>query len=411
MLRAMTPCLLFSLLASCLVSDPSDQSPLLGEAGKMISELATVEGELSSYDVHVEGDAIHLLLTFRRIEGEHSQLFYTQSVDQGHTWTKPTLLDIPPPPQDAVPGNAPQVAGHRQHVLAVWTTRGIGYKDRGLLNAAFSTDGGSNWKRLTQPADWPEAIDQGFLDLASDSGGNFHLVWLDAREGQKGLQYARFDTRSERWSSVMTIDKETCECCWNRLLIADQTIYVLYRDIQPRDMGLAVSKSRDEAWDLKGPVGEFEWQFDGCPHVGGGLAREDIGSSTRLHSTVWTGKEKQAGVYYLLSFDRGSNWADPELLDPFGRHSDIATGPEGQIVAVWDSMRGGDFSIYLRVSNDSGTSWDQPEKISSHGVTATYPRLVDVGAGFLVFWLEQVDGGSPELKWTHLSVTSERLTG
>ena len=69
------------------------------------------------------------------------------------------------------------------------------------------------------------------------------------------------------------VDPSSCACCWNKM-IAPQPgqVHVLYRDHGVRDMALASTRDTGEHWELKSPVGEFNWEFQGCPHVGGGIA-------------------------------------------------------------------------------------------------------------------------------------------
>src|SRR3712207_7239577 len=68
---------------------------------------------------------------------------------------------------------------------------------------------------------------------------------------------------------------------------------LLYRDKNPRDMALVASADAGATWGEPVRVGRFDWDFDGCPHVGGGLATAQTGAgirardrkSTRLNSS------------------------------------------------------------------------------------------------------------------------------
>src|SRR5262245_65139412 len=129
-----------------------------------------------------------------------------------------------------------QVAASGRRVVAVWQTRGAGHFRGGPMATAISADGGATWSAGPNPAEGGSTQAQGFIDIAADSEGHFHIVWLDSRGGAQGLRYARSTDGGLRWSKNQTLDPETCECCWNTITTAPGgAIAVLYRDKDPRD--------------------------------------------------------------------------------------------------------------------------------------------------------------------------------
>ena len=67
-------------------------------------------------------------------------------------------------------------------------------------------------------------------------------------------------------------------------------------------------------WSRRGTVGAFNWAFDGCPHVGGGIARTADQTVEFLHATVWTGATGRVGAHVLKSPDGGVSWGEPTRL-------------------------------------------------------------------------------------------------
>jgi len=334
---------------------------------------------------------VHLLLAGDSADADTPVVVYTHTLDGGVTWRKPIRLSR----NDNAPyamhrGNDVQIAASGGDLIAAWQTAGTGYGGGGPMTTAISADGGESWHKGSNPADDGSTDAHGFIDLAADPDGNFHLVWLDNRNGAQGLYYARSKDGGKLWSQNIQVDKLTCECCWNQIkATGPDNLYVLYRDIHPRDMRMAISSNKGRTWNLGGRVGRFSWNFDGCPHAGGGIASIPTSSGDSvLHAVVWTGLLEQPGLYYLASADNGRTWTDPAPLGELNAlHADISARNADHIAAVWDARVGSNV-IFAARSRDGGESWEAGERLSSRNVEATHPRIVSTPDGFRVFWTE-----------------------
>lgn len=334
-----------------------------------------------SLDVCADGGTVHLLLGFR--ENGFTRLEYLRSEDGGVTWSSPVRVDRgAPPPHRPVRGNDARIAARGNSVLAVWTASGTGFMGSGPLATAISSDGGRTWRPGPNPADDGSTEGHGFVAVAADEAGRFHLAWLDGRMGQQGLIYARSDDGGRTWTRNLVLDPETCECCWNVLRVHANGVHVLYRDKVPRDMMLVSSLDRGETWTRPTAVGSFGWEFEGCPHVGGGLA---IDSEGIIHATVWTAREGSEGIHYLVSDTGPTGWVTRGAASRAeARHSDLAVA-RGSVALVWDE----DGAILASLSADSGRTWTAPRRLPGGGeATASHPRLVSAGSAFVVFWTE-----------------------
>ncbi|MGH8580421.1 MAG: sialidase family protein [Gammaproteobacteria bacterium] len=355
--------------------------------------------DIRSFDVYADGGHVHLLVAGDAAEGK-LVLRYLRSLDGGEHWSTPVTVDTSHTPLGVVKrGNDVQIAARGQRMVAVWHTPGTGFMGSGPLASAFSENGGESWLPGPNPADDGLGDGHAFIDIAADIDGLFHLVWLDNRErdeGVQGLRYARSSDGGASWSRNLTIDGTTCTCCWNSLAVSkDGMLNVLYRDDTPRDMALARSVDGGAPWRQRGAVGAFGWALDGCPHMGGALA---AGPRATLHSLVWTGADAQAGLYYLRSADAGGTWSTPRRMG--GRsagHSDIASGPGSSVLAAWDENGAEGSAIFAGRSSDAGDTWADPERLSLPGSVATHPRIVSNAQGFWVLWTESAEGGRSTL--------------
>ena len=353
---------------------------------------------ITGYDVYVDQGVIHCIISVLTDKSsKKTSVYYIKSFDDGQNWSKPleinNQIDMP---VISKLGNDIQIAVINNRIMVAWETSGE-IPNSGPLIIINSLDAGSTWQKATNPTN--DNTEQAHADIVAEANGSFHIVWLDDRDenGYQGLRYARSEDVGQHWTLTNTIDKSTCSCCWNRVIVGvNSELNVLYRDMEYRDMVLAESKDQGLSWQQKAVVGEFNWKFDGCPHNGGGLT--DLGNGTR-YSSVWTGKENKQGLYVTQSVDEGKEWANPKLIDANGFHSDIASNATSSNVAmIWDSQSESGSHIFISKTNARNQDWSKPYNISSSSETASFPRIVAGNKGWLALWVEQNKLGLKHLR-------------
>jgi hypothetical protein len=335
---------------------------------------------VASLDLYRDGNTIHMLVGQQR--DESSSLWHRRSDDGGATWSTPVRVDGAVPPGSMRRGDDAQIVANGNAVVAVWSIRGTGWGGSGPLSSAVSRDGGRSWSPGGNPSDNGLTTGHGFVDLLADREG-LHAVWIDARDKAQGVRYSR-SMDGLKWTPNVTVASGSCECCWNTLVSRGYVQHVLFRGKEPRDMALA---TRSEGrWRRNGQVGTFNWDVKGCPETGGGLASTSDG---QLHALVWTGQEGKAGLYALRANPQ-LEWTEPRRIGTEqAQHGDLAA--EGRRVAVvWDEND----AIYAALSNDEGTIWSAPRRLSANGVRATHPRIVAAGDGFLAAWTQAPEAGN-----------------
>lgn len=353
---------------------------------------ADIEG-VAGLDVCVEGSKIHLLIavTRRNAADRAVSLQYLRSDDGGTHWNEPVEVNRHGPAVYARRGMDPQIAARGEHVVTVWTTRSDNRFGRGPMASALSDDGGRNWRSAGNPADDRSEEDHGMMDLAVDAAGVFHLAWLDARNGQKGLIYAQSADHGQTWSSNVTLNPATCECCWTALATDSGSVAILYRQLHPRDMAAIISGDGGKTWAKPVRVGDFGWEVHACPHCGGGMAFTSGKGGSHCHAAVWTGYSPTGpGVYALSSPDGGRQWGLPQRLgDHTACHPAISAADGGEAVVAWDAMEDDHSRIYASRTKDNGVTWSHPTVLSDGQCDASHPRIVRTGGRFVVFWTRQ----------------------
>jgi hypothetical protein len=351
---------------------------------------------VQSLDVYANGTAIDRLTGELAPTGNGWRLIHSRSVDGGANWTGPVLVGPElPPPHSLHRGMDAQIASAGDKVIAAWTKAGTDKWGSGPIVVAVSGDGGKTWKAGANPADDGSTEGHGFIDLAAGQDGVFHATWLDSRDGRQGVRYARSTDGGQTWSKNITVKGASCECCLNTLALGSSgEVAILFRDGGPRDMGFALSKDGGLTWKAAAPVGRFNWEFQGCPHVGGGLVFVP-GQSSVMHALVWTGINDGAGVYLLSSANRGEHWSPPQRCGGAGAsHPDLAARADKRLAIVWDEARDGVAEILCSTSHDNGLTWSSPTIVSKPGGRASNPRVVATTKGFRVFWT-QTKGEAP----------------
>jgi len=269
--------------------------------------------QVSSVDIKYVNGVVHLLLG-KQIDDE-SSLWYLTSEDQGETWSKAINITQGQTTQARMSrGNDARLAVQGDNIVAVWMSRVEGAPhNAGPMVVMASHDAGKTWNAIDSVADWQGS--HGFFAMDADEHA-ISLTWLDSRTKQgdgatQGLRYTRSIDGGRTWSTNLTLDERSCACCWNTAQYHDGQFYVLYRDKDPSDMTLGAVDPQ-QAWTQLSTVGGFNWDFQGCPHIGGSIAFDD--KHELIHSTVGTGHSEHSGTYYLNSKDQGKTWSKPYRL-------------------------------------------------------------------------------------------------
>lgn len=349
-----------------------------------------------SLDIIESNQTVHLLLG-KHQHGKKS-LWYQQSNDAGGSWTEAVkIIDQEHLEANFNRGSDAQLAVQGDNIVAIWASRkeGAGRHNSGPMSAARSSDNGRTWQVSPIPAD--SEVAHNFFDMDGNTS-SISTVWLDRREessvnkpAKKGLRHAQSTDGGLTWTKDKTLDDRTCACCWNTAKYSEnEELFVMYRDQDPSDMSIGVL-DKQQQWTKLSHVGDFKWDFKGCPHIGGGIAFQD--QSQLIHTIVGTGHPEHLGVFYLRSTDNGKNWTEPvQLGDESALHSDLASNEDSRVVAVWDMRTEDGLAIFYAESNDKGLTWSDSKQVSQKGFRATHPKVVFNQSRFLVVWTESAEG-------------------
>ncbi len=372
-------------LSGCSILQPQNLSVNYPPYSKISAGLF----EIKSFDVYKDNTTLHALVSGLKTEKDKMQTVrYLKSTDNGKNWSQPIDIKNNFLPALAARGNDVQLAANGENLVAIWQTQGE-IPNSGALVSVYSRDTGITWHTGKNPAA-DDTGDQSHADLIADKNGYFHTVWLSDPEenGYQSLRYARSMDNGENWQTPTKLDDSSCSCCWNTLAVSpNNELHVLYRDMNPRDMTLLSSNNQGESWQSKKTIGEFNWHFDGCPHVGGGIAFDE---NNAFYASVWTGEPSKSGLYAVNSDNQR-----PVKINKNATHSDIAV-LDNRIIMVWDEMSAEGTGIFSAQSIDNGMTWSASHRLSAIGTNATHPRILSVENHALVLWTEKQSKKSNE---------------
>lgn len=234
------------------------------------------------------------------------------------------------------------------------------------VRLSYSLDGG---KHFTAPAtinDDGLLAGHSFNEMLVSPEGKVSLVWLDSRaKATAGAADVAVGSAIYHASGTPHLGKQdftndklvtgTCQCC--RLAYAESTDgsqTLMWRHIYPgslREFALMSLSDRKVH-----QISHDEWQLDGCPHQGGGLA---IDKRDRFHMVWFNAGNKGKGIFYAHSDDRGNTLSVPLAVGDSQRlASHPYVGVSGERVdLVWNEFDGQEFVLMHQASTDSGISF------------------------------------------------------
>lgn len=263
------------------------------------------------------------------------------------------------------------------------------------LRLAKSSDDGATWTAPVTIASDSAFGTRNFHALHVGGDGSLYVAWLESNQGKSKTFLTRSTDGGTSWTTpVMADSAQSCPCCRTAIATAaDGTLYLAWRTVMPgnvRDIVVARSKDHGVTWSAPVRAHADNWVFDGCPHAGPSMQVDSAGA---VHIAWWTGKQGAAGTYYARSTDGGATFhaAVPLGVGEFSApaHVQLALGPKGTVVAVWDDGTVKTPKVVMRVSHNGGTSFGEPTLVSTEGKAATFPVLALRDQDLTIAWSEQ----------------------
>jgi len=399
---------LLSVIIACFLASQSN-IPLLVGVDNMVDKLAGVFYRDKMKDVllfeNIENINTFSIVVDKKerihaIADDGSSRFYSWSDNGGIDWSPP--MYVAGGLSSSRSGDGIYLAVRGQQLIAVWKNKGE-FPGWGRAQMAISSDAGNSWHLSENPVGDDAGHNQGYFNLLADKD-SFHFMWLDDRGETGSSQQLRYAVSSDGidWREDQLVDGDTCTCCWLSSRHFGNDLLVLYRGVEPRDMKIAAYRIGNESekrgakvWRDMGRVGEFDWEFTGCPHQGGSLAVTGKDSTAVIHSAVWTGRNEMRGLHYLVSRDRGLSWQYRSQIGAAGSGNVHMEAVNDQVVIAWHELVGQQNYINVATTRAEGLQQIRLHKEINH---PSYPRVVIHKGAVKLFWLEKKQRGEKGLR-------------
>ncbi len=228
---------------------------------------------------------------------------------------------------------------HHHNVFAAWFSQ--------------STDDGATWTAPALLTRESESVE--FVSLQPLADGRVLAAWLDGRDkpaGKPTQLYARIVGTD---GPDQLIDDSVCDCCHTALTaFPDGSALVAYRarrEGEVRDIHTARFQANPDHWSAPHLLNADEWHINGCPVNGPQLA-----SAGGHVAVAWfTAADNDARVLASTSPDAGARFLAPKRVDhgnPLGRVSTVLLRNGSQLVS-W--LEGGPLpDHYIRLISPAG---------------------------------------------------------
>lgn len=226
----------------------------------------------------------------------------------------------------------------------------------------------------------PTAFDETTLDtvrkdapsVVSDHNGMIYVAWVDNRQSQLNIYFARSSDGGRTWSEDVRVNDGRTP-----LVSPTTTTYPKQYDM-PR---LAMEGNR-------GGV-----DFYASPSLA-------VDSQGRLYLTWVDVRDGHADIYFARSNDKGATWSRNQRInddtgnagqyDPSIAVSQSATG-QPQVYIVWEDYRDGYPDVYLARSDYGGVTWGANSRVNPQPGMAENPSIaVDAQGSVYCVWCQEI---------------------
>ena len=311
---------------------------------------------------------------------------YAISKDKGKTFEKPVEI---PGSNNVFPHgeNMPKIIFKPSgEIIAVWGASNPNPANAyaGIVFYSQSFDDGHSWSKATPLVTDTAGFDQRYFDVALLPNGEAAIDWLDNRHktisDASSLYYAETNDKSGFQNEKM-IAGPCCPCCRSDMFIdSKHGIHILYRGIindSIRDMVHTVSTDNGKTFSVPERISKDNWVINGCPHTGPAMTENKNGLIF-----TWFTAGGGAGVYCCNSKDNGQTFSHRKIVSgKSARHSQIVSIEDDKTIVAWDenfinknivSSR-----IGIEVRNDKGDNLIK-EFITPENLSMSFPVIKPV---------------------------------
>lgn len=279
---------------------------------------------------------------------------------------------------------------------------------------AVSTDQGLSWSEPFSPHDDGTQTEHGFVSHFPFGADQAGVVWLDGREtagghhghdghahdhhyhgdGAMTLRTAVVDAAGQIAEPAL-LDERVCDCCQTASAMTDAGPVVIYRGRSADEVrDIRIVRGLADGWTAPVKVHEDGWRIHACPVNGPAL----IASSEELIAAWFTlGADNIPRVELVRSQDGGASFSHVATLGQehaLGR-VDLAWWQDGFVVSWLDQVDGAARLQLAQFGQDASLKAQRELAALDAGRVSGFPKLLNLGNQRLfVAWTEPAAEGT-----------------
>lgn len=338
-------------------------------------KLSNNKGDSENPVIAVDGSNLYVVWSDKTYW--NSEVFFIRSANGGKTWKAPQRLT-----ENNASSDSPAIAVSGSNVYVVWSDFTPGNVEIYLLR---STDGVTTWqtpKRLTKNSgnsyDPKIAID----------GSNLYVVWVDRTPGNYEIYFMRSSDGGKTWKAPKRLTDNKGESIGPAIIANGSNLYLFWSDNSPDDYEIYFLRSTD---------GGKTWQAPKrLTNQPGNSWGPSIAVNEQDLYVVWEdGGDLSYNIYFMKSTNGGKTWESAQNLtgNPgLTQTPTIAVEGSNVFVAYAHRKVPAFFEVYLFKSNNEGTTWQAPQRLTNNSGNSIYPVIAVNGTNLYVVWQDITPG-------------------
>lgn len=330
-------------LSACTIKKEVKISQVIG-----VSEIQPSGGAFFTHD-HL-GNAVLCWTAGKKGEG---QLYYALYDTLSGTFEE--TISVTPSKGTSTQGESMNKVAFKKDgtVVAIYTRKHPTEKNKyaGSILYTQSFDNGRTWtKEKFLHTDSSSSYSRSYFDVATLPDGEVGAIWLDGRlqlgEAGTSLFFSKTKYR-EGFIKDWQIGETVCECCRTDIYTDPSgNVHALYRDVessvkgQVRDFMHSISLDSGRTFSASRKISEDHWIIDGCPHTGASMS----GNEQDL-MIVWFTAGGAPGLYYTVSPDKGNTFQKRKLISAEARHPQLAFH-NNELMIAWDETKAASHTMH-----------------------------------------------------------------
>jgi hypothetical protein len=373
----------------------NNSKPALVAAAESV-QIDNAPGECPYLTKDSKGNTV---LSWVRIINDSTTAFCYAVSDDGKTFSSPVVIpntaNIQPHGE-----NIPKIIFKPSgEIIALWGAANPNPKNKysGLVFYTQSFDEGKTWTSAKTLTSDTASYDQRYYDVALLPNGEAAIIWLDNRRtvGEEGSALYFASTNGKNgFEAEKLISQPCCPCCRTDLYVDKKGgIHALFRGIlgdNIRDMVHTVSVDGGKSFSEPKRINKDNWVIKGCPHTGPAMTENQDG----IHFAWFTGGDNK-GCFYTKTKDNGKSFVMLDSVSSLGSHPQLTSLSNGELLIVWDESHVTDDKVSRRIGiqrRDAEGKAIGKEYITSEDSTASYPVIAPVNeTSSIVAYLTQAE--------------------